>query len=301
MTTETTDQNLTTEQLWAQETQATSSADGAPAPASGEDGGISVVREDAPSTSAAPSPAPAAASPAPAEAPAPQIDPQIQQLIGQLQAGNEALRRELNEGLRTVTGRVGALQSKLDKAQAPTNAQVQMALKTPKGMEQLIKDFPEIAVPVQEFLQENLAGMKQASPDELVAALQDKLAADLGNRTQAAVQQFFEQREKARVERAHPGWLQTINTPEFQAWRAAQPPEIQALGASDIAEDAIEMLNAYKRPAATVADVNARRAAVQTAARTSRGQASTAAPVKSEAEMTDKEYWDHLTASTAKR
>lgn len=53
--------------------------------------------------------------------------------------------------------------------------------------------------------------------------------------------------EILKVERAHPGWEKTIATPQFESWKQAQPTNIQRLAASQHADDAILMLDLYKK------------------------------------------------------
>ena len=78
-----------------------------------------------------------------------------------------------------------------------------------------------------------------------IAALQAQLA-----RIEAERTKFEEDRAVAKVEAAHPGWIAAIRTPQFSAWKASQPASVQALAASDRAEDAILMLDLYKRDTA---------------------------------------------------
>jgi hypothetical protein len=68
----------------------------------------------------------------------------------------------------------------------------------------------------------------------------------------AAQQQAAQQvADKAAVDRqteaAHPGWKAMVKTSEFDRWRQAQPGSVQRLGASSRVEDAILMLDLFKR------------------------------------------------------
>lgn len=47
------------------------------------------------------------------------------------------------------------------------------------------------------------------------------------------------------VDRRHPGWGRTVNTPEFKSWYQSQPQAVQALAKSPKAVDAIQMLDMY--------------------------------------------------------
>lgn len=47
--------------------------------------------------------------------------------------------------------------------------------------------------------------------------------------------------------RAHPGWLDLIQTAEFLNWKQAQTAAVQAMGASTNESDAIQMIDLFKR------------------------------------------------------
>jgi len=75
-----------------------------------------------------------------------------------------------------------------------------------------------------------------------IAALQEQLA-----RIEAERAKFEEDRAVAKVEAAHPGWIATIRMPQFLAWKAVQPASVQTLATSERPEDAILMLDLFKR------------------------------------------------------
>lgn len=52
---------------------------------------------------------------------------------------------------------------------------------------------------------------------------------------------------ETKIDLAHPGWRTLVKTAEFREWRQRQPERINKLGASEKAEDAILMLDIYKR------------------------------------------------------
>lgn len=56
---------------------------------------------------------------------------------------------------------------------------------------------------------------------------------------------------ETEVDLAHPGWRTLVKTAEFGEWRQKQPERIKKLGASEKAEDAILMLDIYKRDTKT--------------------------------------------------
>ena len=52
--------------------------------------------------------------------------------------------------------------------------------------------------------------------------------------------------EERKIEQVHPGWKELVITGAFTRWRNAQSANIQELGASEKAADAIRMLDLYK-------------------------------------------------------
>ncbi len=55
---------------------------------------------------------------------------------------------------------------------------------------------------------------------------------------------------KMRVEREHPGWEELVLTPKFTSWKQAQPASVQRLADSPRSDDAILMLDLYKKDTA---------------------------------------------------
>jgi hypothetical protein len=53
--------------------------------------------------------------------------------------------------------------------------------------------------------------------------------------------------EEAKVEQKHPGWKKMVASKSFRDWWARQPESLKRLGDSDNAEDAITVLDLYKR------------------------------------------------------
>jgi hypothetical protein len=110
------------------------------------------------------------------------------------------------------------------------------------------------------------------------------------------------------VLRKHPD-LETVKvSPEFKEWRKTQSTEVNALGASDIAADAVQMLDLFKASqAAVVASAGSTDADALQAARAQRLKAAAGpAPrstqaAKSGGELTPKEIWAQEAAERAKR
>ena len=66
-------------------------------------------------------------------------------------------------------------------------------------------------------------------------------------RAQAAAERAQREAEAAKVDRAHPGWVELVRTEEFGKWFDKQPTSVRSLGASERAEDSILVLDLYKR------------------------------------------------------
>lgn len=210
----------------------------------------------------------------------------------------------LEQELKRTAGRVSAVQSELAKAatratqsvnDAPSQGQQAAALKNPEKWNALKKEFPEWGEAIDEVLSANLA---QAKLDPAV----------LEQAVESRVEQRLQARESARIERKHPGWAETVKTDEFKAWRATQPPEVNALGASDFAEDAIELLDLFakrnEKPAEKTEptrDIQAERAArLATAATTPRAPRAVVTP-RSDSELSPQEIWRQEARKRAER
>jgi hypothetical protein len=68
-------------------------------------------------------------------------------------------------------------------------------------------------------------------------------AASRGAPTRALAVEF------AKVEAVHPGWTKTMGTADFKTWLAKQPASVRKLEQSDRSDDAILLLDLYKRDA----------------------------------------------------
>ena len=98
---------------------------------------------------------------------------------------------------------------------------------------------------------------RQRALDQQRAAAQAKLEREAmaaeRSRLEAERLRLEEERAKAWVEQAHPGWENTVRTPEFSRWKDKQPASVKALVASPRANDAILMLDLYKKDTAAEA------------------------------------------------
>lgn len=217
----------------------------------------------------------------------------------------------LAERLRKAEGHIGGLSSENKRlkeefvatakavsatgARAPTQAQVSTV-----KWDQLKTEFPEWA----EALEERLGGVNTAQPDidGLRNQIREELTSQLTTSISATLKSEIAAETEGRlVNAAHRNWRDTVKTKDFSDWYEKQGSDVQALGASPKAEDAMALLDKYQAqkagtPAADPAAIKAARAArLQDAATVARG-GSTTVPVKSTEDMTPQEYWNHLAA-----
>lgn len=183
--------------------------------------------------------------------------------------------------LRTIEGHIGGLTSftrdlkaaletsrtaaEAKGAEAPSKALVEFAAKSPEQWKQLKEDYPDWADVMEAELaavrSEIAASKTPAGLDEkaLDAALKSRLAEMRDEiRKESKAEVVKEARVLARIDLAHDGWEETINTPEFEAWYGAQPKEVQALSASGSAKEAIRMLDLYAAHRKTDSDRTAK-------------------------------------------
>lgn len=182
----------------------------------------------------------------------------------ELESISAGLRHLSEERLRPFEGRWKQMQQVINEWQAaktagtpagaPSQEQQAKAAVTSEKWEALKADFPEWA----EAMEERLAAV-QAIP---TAPAQAEVAAQMRAELEAEFNQRLLQNSRAAmsavVEMRHEGWVKTVKSPEFQAWRATQSPEVNALGASENALDAIKLLDLYKEARKKTASAAAR-------------------------------------------
>jgi hypothetical protein len=203
----------------------------------------------------------------------------------------------LEEHLKRAEGRIAAMQREQAAAAkkvtekvdvAPTQAQQAAAMKDPEKWTALKKDFPEWGEAIHDFLAANLP---QGGPT----------AEDLAKQVASQVEALAAAREVARIERKHPGWQDMVKTKDFIDWRAKQDERVNALGASDLSDDAIEMLDLFtRRNEKPTQDVKSERANRLAAAATTQRAARVAPTPRDDNELTPQEIWKQEAARRAK-
>lgn len=164
----------------------------------------------------------------------------------------------MDQRLRSAEGRVGKMQQEVAAAVAaksavspsdqPSQAAIADASKSGEKWEKLKKEFPEWA----DALEERLA--QAAKPTEPAPAKTQQPAATSGDdnplsqtvqQQQAVIEQQAETLRELQVEVRHPGWQETVKTPEFGQWLRGQNPDLQMLAGSPQPADAVKLLDAY--------------------------------------------------------
>lgn len=225
-------------------------------------------------------------------------DPVLERLEAQ-----DALIKKLSQDLKMASGRVSKIQGELDAGRAaakavkdaPTADQQAAAAIDPAKWTALKEEFPEWT-------------------DAMDSRISERLAAATKNLQPAAsgqpvdVDEVIRKREIQRVLRKHKDFEDVRRSEDFATWRATQPPEVNALGASELAEDAIEMMDLFK--ASKVAPAEAKPEIEADALQAARAQrlraAAGPAPRQTQAtktggELTPQEIWAQEAAERAKR
>ena len=220
-------------------------------------------------------------------------DPVLERLEA-LEAQNKSLRNDL----KMAAGRVSKIQGELDAGRAaakavkdaPTAAQQTAAAVDPAKWNALKEEFPEWTDAMDSRISERLA----EATKNLQPAQQEGELVDLDAE--------FRKRATLQVLRKHKDFYDIIKSEEFDAWRKTQSAEVNALGASDLAEDAIEMVDLFKAPKSAPAQADALQAARAQRLKAAAGPAPRATQAaKSGGELTPQEIWAQESAERAKR
>jgi hypothetical protein len=209
----------------------------------------------------------------------------------------EAMER-MEQRLRTSEGRVSALQRDLDLSKQAAKAaedatgarQMESANASSEKWQAFQAELPEWAEAIDERLSVNK--VKDSQPE---------IRAEIESLREYKVQT---QRELAelRVSVVHPGWDETVKSPEFVEWINSQPPETRQLAESHDYHDAITLLNSF---AEHPAQAEKAKKLLESRANRLKSSAVTptrnqAPPPKSEDDLSPKEYWDALAKAKAR-
>lgn len=262
--------------------------------------------------------APAAPAAAPAAA-APKEDDLLAGLNDRQRAHLADLNAQLadaNHRAASDSARVSAFQTKLNDVlraqgrgtqQQPTQQQVQEALKTPEGWDQLKQDYPSIAGPIEAAMTSLREQTLAAARREIQSVTAPLLAARAQDDEDRALDAQRRQREfrVAQVREladAYPDFAQVKESPEFKGWLAQQTPMVRSGITSQHAADAIQILDLYNaaKSGNTVLDLTQRRQKRLAQAATTPGGSGRAA-ISRTAEIPDEfdAAWDALASRSA--
>lgn len=190
--------------------------------------------------------APAAETPAPASAEDPwkDVHPVVRAKLEELGLQVGGIQK-LEHRLKSAEGRIAAFNTGKAAArdaaaaggEAPNAQQIERAIEGGgEKWKQLAEQFPDWA----DALEERIAALPRAEPQHIdVDAITEHVAQRTAIDPEVIVQHVT-------TELKHPGWKKTLKTDEFKAWYQTAPADIRAAGASDSADDAIKVLDAFK-------------------------------------------------------
>lgn len=156
---------------------------------------------------------------------------------------------------------------------APTQAQIDAAAKDPEKWEALKKDFEEWTQATEEYVKRQLAAERAETLKQIPKVDIDGIKKDVGDTVGKAVakaraEAVKEARQLVMIDQKHPTWEEDVHvyaedgtaslTPEFSAWMNKQDPDVKALADSNLARDALKMLDLYYADRKAVADATAK-------------------------------------------
>lgn len=183
----------------------------------------------------------------------PAAEPDAQQQT--IQEMERELARE-RQRIRSEQGRTAALQRKLDELSGKSEAGANTApgvdshtaatAPASRGdvddedddeVNAVPHDYPEI----DKYLQRQLQPLRQFQETELESRQREQR-----EREEAAEREFFTKQQTALTE-AHPDVADVFNNPAYHSWLRNQPPAVQNAADSELASDAILVLNLFKQ------------------------------------------------------
>lgn len=163
----------------------------------------------------------------------------------------DALRRDVasnNGRLQRFQDQVlagAAAATKAAGAAAPTASQMAAAAKSTAKWEQQKADFPEWADALEERLAAERADITAKLPQSTQIDV-DSIRESVLNEVQSSQDDVINQaRRLARLDLKYETWDKDVKSKDFQDWHKSQPPEVQALAASNDADDAMSMLDKF--------------------------------------------------------
>ena len=156
----------------------------------------------------------------------------------------EAEKKRYEHMAKSQRGRVGALSKKYQQAQAALEQLKQNQSTFDGELESLRADYPEVA----DFLSRFVAGQNKRLED---------ISAPIAQMVDANVQDFAQQQldgSISLVTQAVPDADNILRDPMFHRWVDTQPNGVKAMFSSDDPQDAIYLLNEYKRATSSITE-----------------------------------------------
>lgn len=157
-------------------------------------------------------------------------------------------RDEMAHKARSDAGRVHALQTQVAELRAavdasantggeePTDAEIQTALQSAEGWESFVEEYPNIAKVIKGALTTVASATSKRLDKRLSETVNPVLERQERTDTEAA---------KAALEERYPGWVEVVNTGEFNEWLLKQPVQVVSLINSHDAADAAALFDYY--------------------------------------------------------
>lgn len=152
-----------------------------------------------------------------------------QELEEKIKAAREEAEFQSTQRIRDLSGKVGALQQKIEQlttakaaatqsgAEAPTAQQIKDAAASKSKMDALREDFPEWA---------EIHDEQQARTDAAIAEVK-RAAYEAQQRAESTAQELQLTRVLRALDRVLPTWESDIQTPEYGQWLSKQSQQIQ--------------------------------------------------------------------------
>jgi hypothetical protein len=135
---------------------------------------------------------------------------------------------ELVHLVKTTVGRVGSIQSELQKigkaaatqaADSPTEKQIERASESPEAWKKLKEDFPDWAEGVEAYVSSRIPS--SAAPDT------QKIVSEAVAKARAEVVALREKEAEEELDDTRPDWREVVKGEDFAKWLSSQPAEYQ--------------------------------------------------------------------------
>jgi hypothetical protein len=136
---------------------------------------------------------------------------------------------ELVHLVKTTVGRVGSLQSELQKigkaaatqaADSPTEKQIERASESPEAWKKLKEDFPDWAEGVEAYVSSRIPS-KVAEPDT------QKIVSEAVAKARAEIVALREKEAEEELDDVRPDWRDVVKGEDFAKWLSSRPAEYQ--------------------------------------------------------------------------